>query len=383
MVYGMAPMLPGFRIESIEIIDNEYIIVSRAMSPAAECPDCGQVSSKVHSWYERNPRDLPSSGISVRLSLQVRKFFCHSLACARQVFCERLPLLIQKYARRTKRLAETLTILAFALGGKEGERIVVKIGMPASRDTLLRLIRKQADAQLPDPRVIGVDDWAMRKGHIYGTILCDLEQGTVIDLLPDREAETLAEWLKVHPTVEIVTRDRSKAYAAGVTEGAPDAIQVADRWHLANNLVEAIESTLAQHPSRLQGMPVQQKGTTASSERPAKTNEQSTVKEDMLVAREAKRAMRRAQYEQVTALRQRSVRKADIANQVGISLRTINRWLAHGSFPERKPRASQPTKIDPYRTYVQQRWQEGCHNLAQIHREIEQQGYTGVVIYSK
>jgi transposase len=260
---------------------------------------------------------------------------------------------------------------------KEGERIVAKIGMPASRDTLLRLIRKQADAQLPEPRVIGVDDWAMRKGHIYGTILCDLEQGNVIDLLPDREAETLAEWLKAHPTVEIVARDRSQAYAAGVTEGAPDAIQVADRWHLTSNLVEAIESTLAQHPNRLQGMPVQQKSTTTSSERPTKTNEQSTVKEDMLVAREAKRAMRRAQYEQVTALNQRRVHKVDIASQVGIGVRTVNRWLAHGSFPERKPRASQPTKLDPYRAYMQRRWQEGCHNLAQIYREIEQQGYTG------
>ena len=285
---AMWPTLPGFSIEAVNYIDDKYVVVARAITATAECPGCQEQSSAVHSRYERIPHDLPSCGSVVRLCLQVRRFFCRNEACLRQIFCERLPQLIKKYARRTQRLAASLTILAFALGGKEGQRVVSKIGMPASGDTLLRLIRKQPDAQLPEPRVIGVDDWALRKGHTYGTLLCDLEQGAVIDLLSDREAETLAKWLKAHPTVEIVTRDRSKAYAAGVTEGAPDAIQIADRWHLANNLVDAIESTLAQHPNRLQGVPVQEKLATASSEGSSKSDEQSTVKEDMLVAREAK-----------------------------------------------------------------------------------------------
>jgi transposase len=274
-------------------------------------------------------------------------------------------------------MAQTLTLLAFALGGELGERVVKQLGMPVSRDTLLRFIRRQPRPLIEPPQVIGVDDWAFRKGHNYGTIICDLKHGDVIDLLPDREAETLAAWLRKYPTVEAITRDRSKAYAEGATAGAPQAIQVADRWHLACNLTDALEATLARHPSCLQGAPIQEKSVNARSEALSDSRNQSTVKADMLAAREAKRDMRKAQYEQVVILRQRSVRIADIATQVGISTKTVNRWLAHGAFPERKCRAAQPTKLDPYWAYVNHRWQEGCHNLAQIYREIGQQGYTG------
>ena len=249
--------------------------------------------------------------------------------------------------------------------------------MPASRDTLLRLIRRNADAPQPEPRVIGVDDWAFRKGHNYGTILCDLERGIVIDLLSNREAETLAEWLKARSSVEIVARDRSKSYAAGVDEGAPEAVHVADRWHLASNLVDAIEATLARYPSRLRGGPIPEKVENSSSKASSDSRKQTTVKSDMLAARAAKRALRLEQYNQVITLRQRGVVQKDIASHVGIGRRTVIRWLTHGTFPERKPRASQPTKVDSYRTYVYQRWQEGCHNLAQLYREIERQGYTG------
>lgn len=341
----MWPSLPGFKLEAVNYIDDEYVLVARSSRATSTCPICKKESTAVHSWYERTPADLPSCGIVVRLCLQVRRFFCRNDNCCRRVFCERLPNLIRKYARRTKRLAESLTILAFALGGIGGERIVAKLGMPASRDTLLRLIRRNADAPQPEPRVIGVDDWAFRKGHNYGTILCDLEQGTVIDLLSDREADTLAEWLKAHPSVKIVARDRSNSYAAGVDEGAPEAVQVADRWHLASNLVDAIEATLARYLSRLRGGPIPEKVKISSSKASSDSRKQTTVKADMLDAREAKRALRLEQYNQVIALRYRGVLLKDIASQVGIGNRTVSRWLAHGTFPERKPRASQPTKI--------------------------------------
>jgi transposase len=374
---AMWPSLPGFRLDAANYIDDEFVLVARSCNKSSTCPICKEESTAVHSWYERTPADLPSCGNLVRICLQVRRFFCRNIRCPRKIFCERLPQLIRKYARRTMRLAESLTILAFALGGIGGERIVSKLGMPASRDTLLRLIRKKADEPHPEPRVIGVDDWAFRKGHNYGTLLCDLERGIVIDLLSDREAETLAEWLKAHPSVEIVARDRSKSYAAGVDEGAPEAVQVADRWHLASNLVEAIEATLARYPSRLLGGPNPEKEENSSSKAPSDSKKQTTVKSDMLVAREAKRAMRLEQYNQVIALRQQGVVLKDIVSQVGIGNRTVNRWLAHGAFPERKPRASGPTKVDPYRVYVFQRWREGCHNLAQLYREIARQGFRG------
>ena len=165
----------------------------------------------------------------MRLCLQVRRFFCTNPACFRKVFCERLPQLVKAYARRTERLNTSLTILAFAMGSREGTKVVSKIGMPASRDTLICLIRKYPTREVEPPTVIGVDDWAFRKGHNYGTIICDLEAGRTIDLLPDREAETLKNWLQQYPSVEIVTRDRSKAYASGASAGAPQAVQIADR----------------------------------------------------------------------------------------------------------------------------------------------------------
>jgi transposase len=373
----MWPSLPGFKLQAVNYIDDEFILVARASQATSVCPICKKKSTAVHSWYERTPADLPSCGKVVRLCLQVRRFFCRNMQCSRQIFCERLPQMVRKYARRTLRLAQSLTILAFALGGIGGERIVSKIGMPASRDTLLRLIRRETDAPHPDPRVIGVDDWAFRKGHNYGTLVCDLEHGVVIDLLSDREAETLAEWLKAHPSVKIVARDRSSTYAAGVNEGAPKAIQVADRWHLASNLVEAIEATLARYPSRLHGGPIPEKEENTSSKAPPDAGKQTTVKTDLLAAREAKRVLRLEKYKIVITLRQRGVFLKDIASQGNISHKTVGRWLTHGTFPERKPRASQPTKVDPYRAYVHQRWQEGCHNLAQLYREIKEQGFTG------
>lgn len=177
----------------------------------------------------------------------------------------------------------------------------------------------------------------------------------MIDLLPDREAKKVAEWFKAHPTVEIVTRDRSKTYAAGVAEGAPQAIQVADRWHLASNLVDALETTLAKHPSRLRGAPLQDESVSTEKQKPAKTEDHPTLQADQLAISDAKRTLRKQQYDQVIALRQQGVFAADIAKHVGLGKRTVHRWLAHGSFPERKKRATQPTKIDPYRPYIHQR----------------------------
>src|SRR5215210_4513088 len=248
---SLLPLEHGLHLEDVTIGPDQIVATVVATSPRGTCPVCGTWSEAVHSLYRRTIADLPWGRQTVRLHLRVRKFFCRQPTCTRRVFTERLPRVVAPYARRTKRLTEVVRLLAFALGGEPGARIVGRLGMATSPATLLRLIRRTAVVEAPTPRALGVDDWAQRKRHTYGTILVDLEQHQVIDLLPDRTADTLAAWLHDRSGVEIISRDRSRAYADGAARGAPDAVQVADRFHLAKNLGETVAQVLERHRADL------------------------------------------------------------------------------------------------------------------------------------
>lgn len=247
----LLPDVPGLELENAYVADHEMVAILRSTRPAAFCPLCGSASTSIHSHYRRAPSDLPWGGHPVRLILRVRKFFCKMPCCERRVFTERLAGVVAPRARTTERLTMLLQAVAFALGGEAGARLAKRIGLVVSSTTMISLIRR---TPLPEPspaRVLGVDDWAKRKGRNYGTALVDLEEHRTIDLLPDRESQTLSCWLQENPGTEVSSRDRSERYAIGGRQGAPEATHVADRWHLLRNWRESLQRLFDRYRGRL------------------------------------------------------------------------------------------------------------------------------------
>ena len=359
-------------IEKIVAEKSSLTIFMKSVQKQAHCPLCQQVSGKRHSHYVRRLADLPWQGIAVKAALLIGRFFCTNDLCDRKVFAERLPKVVADYARRTLRLNETLTDLAFALGGEAGRRLAEKLGLFISGDTLLRRIRQFASRPDQTPRVLGIDDFAFRKRHHYGSILIDLESRKPVDLLPDRESKTVSDWLKAHPGVEIVSRDRSMQYAEGITLGAPEAEQVADRWHLLKNVVDVLKEFLNQHT------PEFQKARQAIIERNSKSAEMIKMPVDRRTkAKEQTRTARLELYRQVQALKKDGCTQNEIARRLGISKQYTRRLIRAETFPERSPFPPRKTSVDIYADYLHRRWTEGCQNATHLWGELKKQGFQG------
>jgi transposase len=341
----------AIRLEHIVSQPTSLVIVVTAVRRQAGCPKCRRISTRVHSHYQRTVADLPWQGVSVRLELHTRRFRCLNDLCERSIFCERMPSVVAHYARQTARLTSALELIGFAIGGEAGARVARELAMATSPDTLLRRIRQAIPEAHPTPRILGVDDWAFRRGHRYGTILVDLERRCPVDLLPDREAGTLATWLRAHPGVEVVSRDRACAYADGVVQGAPAAVQVADRWHLMKNMGDAVQRLLERKHAVLRQAA---KAVTTITPAPMAQDSSSVLTPAPLPtlseqARQHSRERRLARYHEVITLREQGTGVRAISRQLHLSRMTVRKLLRAGSFPEQaqRSRCQHDFRVDP------------------------------------
>jgi transposase len=376
------------QIDHVAIDADDITITVTSVQDQPGCPKCSQPSGRVHSTYVRTVADVTWAALSAHWQLRVRRMFCDNPDCPRQTFAERLGCLLPG-ARRSVRLTQAQQAIALARGGEAGARLSAKLRIQVSPDTLLRMIRCAPSCGFDTPRVLGVDDWAYCRGTSYGTLLVDLERHVPIDVLADRTAETFANWLKEHPGIEIISRDRAGAYAEGAATGAPTALQVADRWHLLNNLRETLVRCLDRHHREVQRITVVANSVSTGAVNLVVCVEvtASTIQESAeitpipadpdLPASSVRRARRESRYQEVIALHQQGRSIRAIQKQLQMSRGTIRRFLAAGAFPERAPRSSFTRVLADYLSYLHTRWAEGCHNGLQLWREIVVQGYRG------
>lgn len=369
-------------LQSITRLGDTYHLSVEATTPVAACPGCGVRSARVHSRYARHPDDLPVSGYRVRLELRVRKFFCDNGACARGVFCERLPGVLAAYARCTLRLTEVLTNLALLVSARDARRIGRVLGLPGSASGFLRL----AHAYVPAVTVataVGIDDFAFRRGRNYGTLVVDLEAHRPVDVLVGRSLEVIKAYLQQHPEFRIIARDRDASYAEAVRWAAPQAQVVLDRWHLLRNLAEAFERHVTRHHATW-GRALREHSVdgVAQSEAPKPepllvTGRITKPQPGELKRRAERQAWRQARFDLVHELRAAGSSKSDIARDTGLDWHTITTYLARDAPPDHSRKARTPSQLDPFAPHLAKRWSEGCRNAAQLAREISELGYRG------
>jgi transposase len=366
-------------LSGVVVVDTErgagwVRLFGRVRAVAGACTKCRGLSRRVHSRYPRVLADAPISGQQSELVLEVRRFFCDNPACGKKTFAEQVPELTVPHARRTGLLAGMLEAVGLALAGRAGARLATRLGMRVGRDALLRLVKALPIPLLGMVPVLGVDDFALRRGHHYGTVLIDMATHRPVDVLADREAETFADWLTAHPGTEVICRDRAGAYAEGARAGAPEAVQVADRWHLWHNLAEHVENTVRAHRGclRASSAPVQQDD---SGEGEAAQAAEPVVVPD----RELPIMVRtRERYRAISELVAVGMSMGAIARELGLDRATVRRFARASSVDELLVKTRQRASLlDGFTDYLHHRWSQGARDAAVLTAELRELGYRG------
>ncbi len=371
------PLLPlpdGMEIISISTTEQELQIRVISHRESSCCPCCFTPSSSIHSYYRRKPLELPCAGKEVRLILTVRKFFCRVETCSQKIFTERLPEFLLPSSRLTTRLRSVVQAIAGAFNAQGGARLGTQLGLSLSRTTCLRSLHRFPLASVGQIEHVGIDDFAWKRGKRYGTVIVDLDTHKIVDLLPDREAKSVQTWFEDHPTVGVVSRDRGGIYADGATWGAPLAQQVADRWHLCKNLGEAVEEFLTRTHTRLPEKPgkATEVDTEPALEPPPSSPQKGKTQAYLL------RKWKLTQ--QIQELHQSGMSLRHIAEELDLARGTVRKYVRQPpEMPQPKPRPLRTSLLDPYEEYLLERWSQGCHNGAQLFREIQEKGFLGKI----
>lgn len=364
-------------ITNLALTENAVVVLAASTAGRATCPVCGSESKRIHSRYRRTIADLPFGGRVFILRLVVRRFRCDNADCERSIFCERFPQWLSPHARSTNRLQGLHREIGVTAGGEAGSRLAENLAIPISGDTLIRRLLSVPEPSAEPVRCLGVDDFAFRKGRNYGTILIDLERGRVIDILRSRDSADVEAWLKAHPSIEVITRDRAVGYANAATSGAPQATQVADRWHLLKNLREAVERLLDRRRKLVQKQLTRPAPfvsdldslVIAENSAPSPTPPVPTVREQ---TRDAKRRQRMELYERARELHAAGDSIRRIATLLDLDRETVTRYVQAESFPERQTPSRGTTT---YRDHIDQRLNNGCRNAAELHGELLAAGH--------
>ena len=364
MAKGITLAPCGLIIERIEPAADVLVIMARPAAESAACPTCGHRSDSIQSRYQRTLSDLPSQAKPVRIKVLARRFRCLEADCHQRVFVERLDAAVARpFSRRTSRLEGLVHHPGLALGGRPGQSVARRLLLPVSKDTLLRVVRRRAEHPTTEPRVIGIDDWAWKRGHRYGTIICDLERRCVIDLLADREAGTVTAWLARHPSITVIARDRGAGYRQAATEGRPEAIQVADRWHLMANagaaFVDAAQRSMAAIRAAFGATPVDPVTLTAAAKKPhtgwlRRREENATIQ---------KMAMNGMGIKEIVRATGRS--------------RGLVRQVVHGGRVDMF--RGRVKSLEPFVDALEAAWANGHRNGAALWRMLKVQGFRGAL----
>lgn len=373
LIETLWPEAANLKVDTIEIASDKLIVIAQGMQETAHCPVCQGLSQQRNGHYCRHPADLPCVGYAVQLKLRVPRFFCENAGCSRRTFAAKFPTFLEPYARGTTRLIRQQQQVGFSISAEAGSPLLQVLGMLTSPDTLIRLVRGVPESEQETPRVLGVDDWALRKGRSYGTILVDLEKQTVVDVLPDRSAESLSQWLKAHPGIEIISRDRGTEFIEGATQGAPEAIQVADRFHLLQNMVDVLKRVLER-----QAQPLRQAAHQVAADIELEVNQAlpEALTETEVMENEPP-SLQELRFAEVKTLQQQGLSQREIAKQLQLNRRTVSKYFELERCPQRAARPQCTSTVTPYLAYLCRRWQEGCHNIKQLATELQVQGFEG------